>query len=68
VEVILIDAQPGQVLVPWPEGCPYPGFIFARGDSPETVERALRAAHQRLDFVLAPRLPVQTSDITNPVH
>ena len=68
VEVILIDAQPGQVLVPWPEGCPYPGFIFARGDSPEMVERALRAAHQRLDFVLAPRLPVQTSDITNPVQ
>src|SRR2546421_6866860 len=47
-----ITAHPGQQLVPWPEGARYPGFIFARGETPEAVEAALRAAHQRLQFVL----------------
>ena len=47
-----ITAHPGEVLVPWPEGSRYPGFIFARGDSPQNVEAALRAAHGQLEFVL----------------
>jgi len=52
VEDVAITAHPGQQLVPWPEGARYPGFIFARGETPEAVEAALRAAHQRLQFVL----------------
>src|SRR2546426_6981612 len=44
VEEVAIVAHPGQELVPWPEGARYPGFIFARGASPEAVEAALRAA------------------------
>ena len=52
VEDVEITAHPGQALVPWPEGSRYPGFIFARGDTAEEVEAALRAAHGRLDFVL----------------
>ena len=52
VEEVAIVAHPGQVLVPWPEGARYPGFIFARGASPEAVETALRAAHRQLQFVL----------------
>ena len=52
VEEVLITAHPGQELVPWPEGARYPGFIFARGASPEAVETALRAAHRQLQFVL----------------
>jgi len=52
VEEVAITAHPGQELVPWPEGARYPGFIFARGASPEAVETALRAAHRRLQFVL----------------
>ena len=52
VEEIAITAHPGQVLVPWPEGSRYPGFIFARGETPAAVEAALRAAHGRLRFVL----------------
>ena len=52
VEEVAIVAHPGQVLVPWPEGARYPGFIFARGASPEAVETALRAAHRELQFVL----------------
>src|SRR5437762_7602553 len=53
VEEIIITAHPGQELVPWPEGARYPGFIFARGGTPEAVEAALRAAHRQLQFVIA---------------
>src|SRR5437667_6455763 len=52
VEEVVITAHPGQELVPRPEGARYPGFIFARGGTPDAVEAALRAAHQRLQFVL----------------
>jgi len=52
VDAVEITAHPGQTLVPWPEGARYPGFIFAKGDTPEGVEAALRAAHGRLEFVI----------------
>ncbi|HEY6808679.1 MAG TPA: ATP-grasp domain-containing protein [Gemmatimonadales bacterium] len=51
---VAIAAHPGQRLVPWPEGSRYPGFLFARGESPAAVEHALREAHRRLTFVLDP--------------
>jgi len=57
VEDIVISAHPGQKLVPLPEGSRYLGFLFARGDTPDQVEAALRQAHARLDFVIvAPRI------------
>jgi biotin carboxylase len=49
---VVITAHRGQRLVPLPEGARYPGFIFARGPSPEAVEGALRDAYRRLEFVL----------------
>jgi biotin carboxylase len=52
IEDVVITAHPGQALVPWPEGWRYPGFIFARGETPEAVEAALRTAHRRLAFVI----------------
>ncbi len=58
VEDIIITARPNQKLIPLPGGTSYPGFIFARGASPEFVEQALRNAHQKLHFVLGPALPV----------
>jgi biotin carboxylase len=58
VEDIVITAKPSQKLVPLPEGTSYLGFIFARGESPELVENALRHAHEKLRFVIAPALPV----------
>ena len=58
VEEIRITARPQQRLVPLPEGCSYLGFIFARGDSPEFVEDALRQAHGKLRFAVHPALPV----------
>jgi biotin carboxylase len=48
VEEVTLTAHVGQELVPLPEGWQYLGFIFARGDTPEAVEAALRDAHARL--------------------
>ena len=53
VEDVQITAHRGERLIPFPEGSRYPGFIFARGETPAVVEAALRDAHRRLEFVLA---------------
>ena len=58
IEEIRITAKLQQKLVPWPEGSSYLGFIFARSSSPAEVEAALRSAHRKLQFVIAPTLPV----------
>jgi len=58
VEDVVMTVKLGERLVLLPEGSSYPGFIFARSDSPERVEAALRRAHQKLSFTLAPVLPV----------
>ena len=42
----------GGEVVPLPEGARYLGFIFARAETPEAVEAALREAHHRLAFVI----------------
>ena len=44
----------GHEVVPLPEGNRYLGFVFARGESAEVVERALREAHCRLDVEIVP--------------
>ena len=54
IERVIITAHPGERLTPFPEGSRYPGFLFARGDDPASVEAALREAHRRLRFILAP--------------
>jgi biotin carboxylase len=53
IEEVTITAHVGQELVPLPEGWQYLGFIFARADTPEAVEAALRDAHARLAFEIA---------------
>jgi biotin carboxylase len=45
-----ITVPPGRDVVPLPEGDRYLGFVFARGDTPADVERALRAAHAALQI------------------
>ena len=52
IEEIEMEARVGDVLVPLPEGADYPGFIFARGEEPATVESALREAWSKIEFVL----------------
>ncbi len=53
IEEVAITAHPGQELVPLPEGWQYLGFIFARADTPDAVEKALREAHAHLRFDIA---------------
>ena len=53
VEDVAITAHVGQELVPLPEGWQYLGFIFARAETPDAVEAALRDAHARLKFEIA---------------
>jgi len=62
IEQVVVTAHPGERLVPFPEGSRYPGFLFARGKAPADVESALREAHRRLRFVLAPVSPPVPAD------
>jgi biotin carboxylase len=50
VEDVVVSAHPDQELVPLPEGWQYLGFIFARADTLDAVEGALREAHRCLRF------------------
>jgi biotin carboxylase len=58
VEDVNITTRLRDFIAAWPEGSSYLGFIFARGNSPEEVESALRQAHGLLKFEIADRLPV----------
>lgn len=54
VEEVSIAARVGAELTPLPEGSAYLGYVFARGEEPGEVERALREAAARLRVVIAP--------------
>jgi hypothetical protein len=56
IEDIAITAKPAEKLRPFPEGASYPGFIFARGATPQDVEQALRTAYRQLRLVITPGL------------
>ena len=58
VERVDITAKLQQKLVPLPEGASYLGFIFARAETPELVEQALRGAHDSLSFQIAAEIAV----------
>ena len=65
---LTITARLHDAIAAWPEGSSYLGFLFARGNTPEKVERALREAHLKLSFAIAPNLPVEhpaTRGMTN---
>ena len=57
VEDVTLTVPEGREVVPLPEGDAYLGFLFARGERPEEVEGALRAAQARLRFDIRPPLP-----------
>ncbi|MDP8943648.1 MAG: ATP-grasp domain-containing protein, partial [Actinomycetota bacterium] len=48
-----LGVHPGAEVRPLPEGDRYLGFLFARGETPDDVERALRGAHARLEVEIA---------------
>ena len=52
IEELTISIPIGQEVLPLPEGARYLGFIFARCNTPESVEDSLRHAHRRLAFVI----------------
>ncbi len=54
---VAITVQPGQIIVPPPDGASYLGFLFARAASPADVEMAMRIAHRRLHFDIRPEYP-----------
>ena len=56
---LTITARLHDAIVAWPEGSSYLGFLFARANTPEKVEQALREAHERLAFKITPSLPVE---------
>jgi biotin carboxylase len=56
IDGIEITARLNNTLIPLPEGDSYLGFIFARGETPELVEAALRQAHSHLHFEIAPHI------------
>lgn len=58
IDDVMITAKQGQKLIPLPEGSSYLGFIFARGNDPGGVERALRESHAKLEFQILAALPV----------
>lgn len=52
IDDVIITAHITQQIAPPPEGASYLGFIFARAESPDEVEAALREAHSRLRFII----------------
>ncbi len=56
IEEVVITAKPGQEFRALPDKSSYPGFLFARGESPAWVEAALRQAHGKLRFQMATAL------------
>ncbi len=54
IEELTITMALGQEVVPLPEGAQYLGFLFARAETPDQVEIALRDAHRHLRFTIDP--------------
>jgi formate-dependent phosphoribosylglycinamide formyltransferase (GAR transformylase) len=59
ITALEITARLHDYIAAWPEGSSYLGFLFAKGNSAEEVEEAIRAAHAKLHFELMQRLPVE---------
>jgi biotin carboxylase len=58
IDQIEITTKLNYPLRPLPDGDGYLGFIFARGNDPQSVENALRLAHSKLKFQIDPLIPL----------
>ena len=54
IEDVTMTINPGQQLLPLPEGNRYLGFIFAHADTSADAEAALRKAYALLEFEIEP--------------
>ena len=59
VTEVEITARIRDTILAWPEGSSYLGFIFAKAETTNDVEDALRSAHARLRFNIRETLPVE---------
>jgi predicted ATP-grasp superfamily ATP-dependent carboligase len=59
IDGLEITARLHDYIAAWPEGASYLGFLFARAESADEVERALRAAHGKFRFAIRERLAVE---------
>jgi len=60
-----IDIPIGSEVHCLPESSSYLGFIFAEAESPVLVEKALRSAHNELDFIIQPVWSINTQNSLN---
>ncbi len=58
IDDVSITAEPGQIIMPPPEGAAYLGFIFARASTADAAVAALREAHRRLTFDIRPAVAI----------
>jgi len=65
IEGVEITARLNYPVAPLPEGDSYLGFIFARGETSEGVEAALREAHRKLRFEIVPEMPLSVTPPEN---
>src|SRR5437899_2135736 len=63
LEISIARGKPVRAL---PEADRYLGFLFARGETPEPVERALRTAPGRLETVIGDPSAASTSRPSSP--
>jgi biotin carboxylase len=56
---ITMTVRPDHTLVPLPEGGEYLGFIFAKAETPQAAEAAIRRAHATLRFTILPKSAVE---------
>lgn len=54
IDKVDIMIREGHELTPLPEGNQYLGYIFASGESPESVTASIREAYEHLKFIVAP--------------
>jgi formate-dependent phosphoribosylglycinamide formyltransferase (GAR transformylase) len=59
IDGLEITARLHDYIAAWPAGSSYLGFLFARAETAEEVEGALRAAHGKLRFAIRERLAVE---------
>jgi biotin carboxylase len=64
---VQLTARLHDVIVAWPEGSSYLGFIFAKAENPVDAEQALRNAHAELCFKIRQILPVE-HPVTGKIH
>jgi len=51
-----MNINPGNELIPLPEGNQYLGYIFAESETPQQVVEALNSAYSKLSFKLSPKI------------